>query len=515
MHIPTIFLVNVSLAFIVSLTLVWTASRRYPALLYWGASFALNGVGYGLGALRGQIHDFSSIVIGNTILSISVTLLAEGIYRFQERRPPRLLLWAPVPVTAVVFAIFIGNMQARLIASSALLCLQVLLVLWPMFSECRRTAGRGQFVIMLGLGSAFLIMLVRLVYVLRGNVPSSLFDTDPLYSLIFFGNGVAMLLIAIGMVLMVHESTLDQLQTNEQQYRRLIESAQEGICVLDKTRCVYANAKTAELLGTSVEALQGSNNFLEFVHPDEHQTTLAHHTARLSGTADGQARDLRLLTQHHGARWFRISGMRILWQGQPCTLIFLSDVHERRQMEEHVRELAYLDELTRLPNRRRFLAYLQQLPVTGGHTEGQLGLMFIDLDRFKLLNDTHGHAVGDRLLIEVSDRLRELAGNDSVVARLGGDEFVMLLANLPHTAQQAEEKAQELAERVLARIQQPCRLATDNSDTSPTVTYSPSASIGIHLFTPGKQPVEDLLSQADKAMYQAKLAGRSQAVLSG
>lgn len=513
MHIPTIFLVNVSLALVVSLTLVWTASRRYPALLYWGASFALNGLGYGLGALRGQIDDFSSIVIGNTILSMSVTLLAEGIYRFQERPPPRLLLWLPVLVTAVTFAVFIDDMRARLMASSSLLCLQVLLVLWPMVRERHHTAGRGQYVIMTGLGTASLIMLLRLAYVFAGNVPQSLFDTDPLYSLIFFGNGVAMLFIAIGMVLMVHERTLDQLQTNEQQYRRLIESAQEGICVLDKTRCVYANTKTAELLGTSVDTLQGSDNFLNFVHPDEHQSTLAHHAARLAGMADDHARDLRLLTRHRGTRWFRISGMRILWQGKPCTLIFLSDVHERRQMEEHVRELAYLDELTRLPNRRRFLDYLNQLQGDAADSDGTLGLMFIDLDRFKVLNDTHGHAVGDRLLMEIADRLRALADDGSIVARLGGDEFVMLLTRLPPGQTDAQAKAQEFGEQVLSRIQAPCQLPADNDETSPALVYAPSASIGIHLFKPNDQPVEDLLSQADKAMYRAKLAGRSQAVL--
>ena len=128
-------------------------------------------------------------------------------------------------------------------------------------------------------------------------------------------------------------------------------------------------------------------------------------------------------------------------------------------------------------------------------------LLFIDLDNFKILNDTRGHDVGDLLLIEVGQRLRTCIRESDTLARLGGDEFVVLLEDLSKDRKQAGVQAREVAEKVLKSISQPCMLKDIEN-------YS-TASIGISLFAHSGQNLDDLLKQADTAMYAAKKSGRN------
>jgi|GEM_PF-2121276 len=164
-------------------------------------------------------------------------------------------------------------------------------------------------------------------------------------------------------------------------------------------------------------------------------------------------------------------------------------------------ELAYSDSLTRLPNRRLFHDKLEQAIALSGNTGQHGGLIFLDLDNFKTLNDTKGHAKGDMLLIEVAQRLRDSVRATDIVARLGGDEFVVLLDVLPGDAEAAIEQAGQIAEKICVALNQPYLLKT--------YTHHGGASIGVAVFGHGVVNSEDLLKRADTAMYQAKRAGRN------
>ncbi|WP_395057542.1 EAL domain-containing protein [Polaromonas sp.] len=177
------------------------------------------------------------------------------------------------------------------------------------------------------------------------------------------------------------------------------------------------------------------------------------------------------------------------------------DITERKASEEEIEHLAFYDALTQLPNRQLLMSNLR---LALSHTENpdkSGALMFIDLDNFKVLNDTRGHATGDLLLQKVAVRLNGCVRLRDTVARLGGDEFVVLLEDLGDDPQIALVKAKIVAQKILAALCEPCDLAGYD--------YDGTCSIGITLFNQHQHNVGDLFKQADLAMYQAKAAGRN------
>jgi len=172
-----------------------------------------------------------------------------------------------------------------------------------------------------------------------------------------------------------------------------------------------------------------------------------------------------------------------------------------QESEKTVYHLAYYDSLTDLPNRRLFQDRLEQAVALSNRTDQWRALMFMDMDNFKTLNDTKGHAMGDLLLIEVARRLKTCVRASDTVARLGGDEFVALLGELSEDEQSASEQAQMIAEKISHALSQPYHLGQ--------IIYNCSASIGVTMFRNAGVSIEEVHKRADAAMYQAKNAGRN------
>ncbi|MBZ4691234.1 MAG: diguanylate cyclase [Cereibacter sp.] len=188
--------------------------------------------------------------------------------------------------------------------------------------------------------------------------------------------------------------------------------------------------------------------------------------------------------------------------GGPVSILKVgSDVSERIRAEAQIRKLAFFDPLTGLPNRRRFLEALDEAreDVMRDHSHG--ALLFLDLDNFKMINDVHGHLVGDQFLIEIARRLQALCGEDKFVARLGGDEFVVIMRGLGDDAGRARDRAVAFAGQAIADLRHPIKL--DGS------TLLSSVSIGVALYDDKADQTEELLRLADMAMYAAKQAGRN------
>ena len=191
-----------------------------------------------------------------------------------------------------------------------------------------------------------------------------------------------------------------------------------------------------------------------------------------------------------------------------CLIGTIQDITERKAAEEQIRLLAYYDPLTGLPNRRFFLQQLEQALVFAGRNDRMLAVLFLDLDRFKLVNDTMGHGIGDRLLQDVAERLQRLVrrsdclaraeedGPPSLVSRLGGDEFTIMLSDIDHFQDVAK-----VARRILEAVSQPYNLGGRELFVS--------TSIGISLFPFDALSAGDLVRNADGAMYQAKEQGRN------
>lgn len=181
----------------------------------------------------------------------------------------------------------------------------------------------------------------------------------------------------------------------------------------------------------------------------------------------------------------------------------IEDISKRKTAEEQLNTLAFYDPLTNLANRRLLLDRLSQALSSVHRSQSTGALLFIDLDNFKIINDTLGHDIGDQLLVQAANRLRNCVRENDTIARLGDDEFVVLLDSLAQDGHEAADHAKIVAEKIIGVISHPYRCSSHDCHSS--------ASVGITLFDAnGKNDVsvEDILKHADLALYQAKSAGR-------
>lgn len=178
-----------------------------------------------------------------------------------------------------------------------------------------------------------------------------------------------------------------------------------------------------------------------------------------------------------------------------------TDITSRKSAEEEIRHLAFYDPLTRLPNRRLLMDRLRQGLASSARSGREGALMFIDLDNFKILNDTLGHDNGDALLRQVAERLPWSVRNCDTIARLGGDEFVVMLEDLSTNPGEAAIQAEAVGEKIIAALNQPYHLVGHQYHCTP--------SIGVALFGAPLNSVEEVMKRADLAMYEAKAAGRN------
>ncbi len=190
---------------------------------------------------------------------------------------------------------------------------------------------------------------------------------------------------------------------------------------------------------------------------------------------------------------------------------------EREQLRKKVRlqrdelhEIAFHDALTGLPNRLMLNDRIKHATASSKRSGLFCALMFIDLDNFKSLNDTHGHEVGDLLLIEVAHRLTDCVREVDTVARVGGDEFVVMLSELRADRHESAEQAAGVAEKIRTSLAVPYRLVVSRpGQADAIVEHYCSVSIGVVMFVNHETSQVDILKRADSAMYQAKDAGRN------
>ncbi|MDD2713106.1 MAG: cache domain-containing protein, partial [Simplicispira sp.] len=278
--------------------------------------------------------------------------------------------------------------------------------------------------------------------------------------------------------------------------------SQEGICVTDpkgvilrvnQSFCDITGYSAAEAIGKTPGLLKSGRHGVEFYHAMHNAiaTTGAWHGEIWNRRKDGSVYP----------EWLTITAVKTEDGHISHFVSTLTDITQRKVDEEQIRHLAYYDPLTNLPNRRLLLDRLQQALATSRRTQHQGALIFIDLDNFKLVNDTLGHDKGDLLLQEMAQRLSACVRAGDTVARLGGDEFVVVLENLSTHIRKAANQAEAVSEKVLLSLARSLHLAGHELQTS--------CSIGVVLFTDGNASADDLMKHADLAMYQAKEAGRN------
>ncbi len=198
-------------------------------------------------------------------------------------------------------------------------------------------------------------------------------------------------------------------------------------------------------------------------------------------------------------KWITISAVKNVEGKTTEYVAIFTDITERKKAEEEIHSLAYYDILTSLPNRRFLLDKLRQAQSISARSRNFGALLFLDMDRFKILNDTLGHDFGDLFLIEIAKRLQSCVRDADTVARVGGDEFVVLIEEIDVNPEEASQKVSVIAEKIRATLGKPYQLKEHEKHSSP--------SIGVCLYRGNDSAIEAILKQADMAMYQAKESG--------
>ncbi len=300
-----------------------------------------------------------------------------------------------------------------------------------------------------------------------------------------------------------HQRALRALAQSEERYALALAGANDGLWDWDiRANSIYLSPRYKAMLGYGPEAIGGDPQALyELIHPEDReglQNAVAEH---LEGRTEHCEHEYRMRTARGNYRWMLTRGLAVRApDGRPLRLAgSQTDVTERKVAELQLQHDALHDSLTGLPNRVLFQDRLEHVVRRCLRLEGAAAVLFLDLDRFKVVNDSLGHLVGDDLLVEVAERLLAALRPGDTVARLGGDEFTILLEDLADF-----EEAQAIADRVLATLEEPFRVSGQDLYLS--------ASIGIAMVPPGATP-EEVIRDADAAMYRAKGEGRNRHAL--
>jgi len=276
----------------------------------------------------------------------------------------------------------------------------------------------------------------------------------------------------------------------------VFENTDEGIMIADAdANIIMTNHSFAKITGYSLAEVSDKDIFsqLSKLHDSEFIESIKEQLAQ-SGQWRGQLWNMRKNGDLYPA-WQNITLVRDHKKEIVNYVAIFSDITLLKRSEERLAHQAHHDSLTGLPNRLLFIANLEQSLQTAKRHKHRVGLMFIDLDRFKSINDTRGHGVGDKVLQVIAERMKNCVRAEDTVARLGGDEFTILLSEIS-----VSDDVGILAEKIVKAVREPIKLA----DLSIVV----SISLGISIFPDDANDSESLLKAADIAMYQAKALGK-------
>ncbi|PWK05712.1 putative bifunctional diguanylate cyclase/phosphodiesterase [Tumebacillus permanentifrigoris] len=281
-----------------------------------------------------------------------------------------------------------------------------------------------------------------------------------------------------------------ELSESEDRFRKLSNATFEGIVIADEGQIIDVNQtfasmfgyKQSEMLGMPLLGLVDTSSRAELQDFILSEDDVSYEILGLR--ADGTQIAIELV------------GTPCFYEGRIARVVAVRDITERKQAQEIINHMAYHDTLTNLPNRVLFNDRLAEALELAAREGQKLAVMFLDLDRFKLVNDTLGHTMGDKLLKGVAARVSHCVRAGDIVARMGGDEFTILLPNL-----QSEDEAVEIAQKVIQALAQP--FVIDDYELHTTT------SIGISLYPEDGQDTQVLMKNADTAMYRAKDQGRN------
>ncbi len=279
-------------------------------------------------------------------------------------------------------------------------------------------------------------------------------------------------------------------------FEALLNATIEGIFIFDRDKkCKLVNQVASDLMLYDKDEMIGMSA-LDFIAPESVESVKNY--MKKSVQEPYEATMLR----KDGSRFVALlRGNNVILAGEQVRVSAIMDLTKRKEYEAKILKLAHYDILTNLPNRVLFKEYIFRAINRCKRTQEFYALLFIDLDNFKMVNDTVGHSIGDKVLIEAAKRLKSSIRKNDVVARLGGDEFVVLIETNNTDENATMNSVVKVAQKILRRLQEAYHIEEH--------TFKISASIGIKLFNDDVSDMDTLMKYADSAMYNAKFGGKN------
>lgn len=317
-------------------------------------------------------------------------------------------------------------------------------------------------------------------YWLQATIVPFLNEKDQLHQMVLIGDDIT-----------ERKQWEERVQKNERFYRFITEYTSDLITIIDREGdYLYASASHEKLLQYPLVEIEKSNIF-SFIHRDDRAQVMEQ-------LQQSSANPFEFRMRVKDGPFIYIEASVGFIEENESLVLVMRNITERKKEETHIYHLAFHDALTNLPNRRMFMKQLREEVAKAKETNKKLAVMFLDLDRFKDVNDTWGHDTGDYILTVAADRIKNILRSGDLIGRLGGDEFAIMLKEI-----EGEESVLAFTERLRNCFKKPIEVGKGQQ-------YSLACSIGIALFPEHGSEAEQLLLNADTALYSVKGRGKNE-----
>jgi diguanylate cyclase (GGDEF)-like protein/PAS domain S-box-containing protein len=484
-----------------AMAVIWGQNRgRFAGISFWLVGMALQAAGPLLLILRGLVPDLISMTGSNTIVLAGILIIFTGLERFSKVKSRQIHNYVLLAVFIAVSAYFVvvqPNLMARDIAVTAIIMIYTFQCCWLLLRRVdhgmRRVTRLTGIVFAIYAAFSFARIILTIIIPEKSN---DFFNSGAVNALAITGYILLNICLTISLVLMVNNRLMADFKAQEGKYRLLVENINDVLYTLDnRGNITYVSSVVERLSNYKVSDLIGKP-FTPIVYPDDLPALLDSFNRLTSGHLEPW--EFRIVDKDGRIIFVRTSSRPIYDDGKIVGFTALmTDITERKRMEQKLEEMATHDFLTGLPNRVLLTDRFSVAAALAHRNKVRLAVMTLDLDNFKAINDTLGHAAGDQVLKTVSARLTGIIRASDTLARIGGDEFILVMLESNH-----KNDASAIAQKTLDAFAEP--LLIDGQQVQS------STSIGIAIYPEDAEDLETLIKKSDAAMYYSKQHGRNQ-----
>jgi len=501
LDIQTLLIVNliVNLISLAVTIIIWGQyGRRFAGISFWIVYMAFQVAGIALDILPGFMSEVVIAALSNTLILAGALFMLIGLERFTGKSSSQIHNFVLLAVFVPVFTYFAiqGNMTMRSVTVASMIIVIEAQACWLLLKRVPAKLRSMTYLVGLVMSGYVVVSFIRILLLLAYPIETNdFFKTGPASAIAITAYLSLHICLVIALALMVTRRLHTDVLEEEEKFAKAFHSAPYAILITRASdgKILEVNDGFIQITGHSRQSAVGKTTLaLHLWEKEEEYLAILNELAVHNRIKD---REIHILKQSGEVINGLLSADVLLINGEQCIISSLSDITEQSQLRQKLQEMATHDVLTGLPNRRLFYDRFELALANAQRGPKKMALLSIDIDRFKTINDTLGHAVGDQVLVQAARRLTECARKIDITARFGGDEFVLLLWEVD-----LQENALEVAQRILESFRQPF-LVEDRP-------LQLSASIGIALYPGHGQDIQMLLEQSDKALYRAKMLGR-------